>query len=189
MTGVLDVLGLVITALERARVRYTIGGSFASSFAGEPRASLDADIVVEMNRDQVAPFVEALGTAFYADEDALRRAVTSGSSTNVIHQASGVKVDLFVASSALERQQLARRRPVTVDVGRIWYVHSPEDILLQKLLWYRRGSESSERQWRDILGILLVRGETLDRAYVDDTAVKLQLDDLLERARREVQGR
>lgn len=188
MTGVLDVLGLVITALERARVRYTIGGSFASSFAGEPRASLDADIVVEMDRDQVAPFVVALGTTFYADEDALRRAVMSSSSTNVIHQASGVKVDLFVASSALERQQLARRRPVTVDVGRIWYVHSPEDILLQKLLWYRRGGESSDRQWRDILGILLVRGETLDRAYVDDTAVKLHLNDLLERARREAQG-
>ena len=78
---------------------------------------------------------------------------------------------------------------MTVDARRTWYVHSPEDILLQKLLWYRRGGESSERQWRDILGILLVRGETLDRAYVDDTAVTLQLNDLLERARREVQGR
>jgi hypothetical protein len=189
VTGILDVLGLVITAFERARVRYTIGGSFASSFAGEPRASLDADIVVEMDRDHVAPFVEALGTAFYLDEEALRRAVMAGSSTNVIHHASGVKVDLFVASSALDRQQLERRRPVTVDGNRTWYVHSPEDILLQKLLWYRRGNESSDRQWRDILGIVLVRGDSLDRAYVDDTAATLQLTDLLERARREVQGR
>ena len=186
MTGVLDVLGLVVSALDRAHVRYTIGGSLASSFAGEPRASLDADIVVEMDRDQVGPFVTALGTAFYSDEETLQRAVETGSSTNVIHQASGVKVDVFVASSALERQQLARRRQVTIEAGRIWYMHSPEDILLQKLLWYQKGGESSDRQWRDVLGILLVRGDSLDRAYVDDTAATLHLAQLLERARREV---
>ncbi len=107
MTGVLDVLGLVVSALDRARVRYTIGGSLASSFAGEPRASLDADIVVEMNRDQVGPFVTALGTAFHCDEEALQRAVSRGSSTNVIHQASGIKVDLFVASSAPTRRRVS----------------------------------------------------------------------------------
>jgi hypothetical protein len=75
---------------------------------------------------------------------------------------------------------------VTIEEGSTWYMHSPEDILLQKLLWYRKGGESSERQWRDVLGILLVRGDSLDRAYVDDTAATLHLTDLLERARREV---
>jgi hypothetical protein len=185
VTSVLDVLGLVIDALDHAGVRYTIGGSLASSLAGEPRSSLDADIVVDLESMQIATLVNVLGDAFYADEDALQRAVASGSSANVIHQASGIKVDLFVASSALDRQQLARRHAVAIDANRTWYVHSPEDILLQKLLWYRRGGEVSNQQWRDVLGILLVRGAALDDDYVSSTAAKLQLTDLLDRARRE----
>ena len=113
MTGLLDVLGFVIAALERAGAPYSIGGSLASSFAGEPRASLDADVVVALSSEQVSAFVNALGSNFYADEAALPRAVASGGSTNLIHHATGIRVDLFIAASALDRQQLARshRRP------------------------------------------------------------------------------
>jgi hypothetical protein len=184
VTGVLDVLGAVIAALEHAGVPYSIGGSLASSFAGEPRASLDADVVVALTSGQVAAVIDALGPEFYADEAAVQRAVAAGSSTNVIHKTTGIKIDLFVASSTLDHQQLARRRAVLV-AGRTWFVHSPEDILLQKLLWYRKGGGSSERQWRDVLGILLVSRTSLDDRYLDQLAATLQLTELLDRARRE----
>ena len=182
-----DVTLTVTAALERCGIRYTVGGSLASSFAGEPRSSIDADIVVEMRHEQIEPFLAALGDEFYADLDGLRRAIRSGSSTNLVHRPTGVKVDLFAASSLLDRQQLERRRRILVKSApdRFMFVHSPEDILLQKLHWYRSGGEVSERQWRDALSIVLVQGERLDREYLAGMAAQAGVDDLLIRVLRE----
>jgi hypothetical protein len=179
----------VTAALEQRGIPYTVGGSLASSFSGEPRSSIDADIVIDMREDQVEPFVESLGTDYYADPDSLRRAIRSGASTNIVHRPTGIKIDLFAASSFLDRQQLARRRRVQVGPDRFIFVHSPEDILLQKLHWYRAGHGVSDRQWRDALSIILVQGETLDREYLATTAVRLELQELLDRAYRETEGR
>ena len=52
---------------------------------------------------------------------------------------------------------------VDVGEGRVIHVHPPEDILLQKLRWFRQGGEVSNRQWRDIVAIVRVQGDRLDR--------------------------
>lgn len=109
------------------------------------------------------------------------------STANVIHRATAVKIDLFIAGSALDARQLDRRRLIRIgeDSSRQWFVHSPEDILLQKLNWYRKGGETSDRQWRDILAIIIVQGSRLDEAYVSSVAREIGVHDLLERARRD----
>jgi hypothetical protein len=61
------------------------------------------------------------------------------------------------------------------------FVHTAEDILLQKLHWYRAGGETSDRQWRDALAIVRVQGEQLDRTYLEATAGRADLGDLLQR--------
>lgn len=184
MTDLLEVTLRVVAALDACGIPYTVGGSLASSFSGEPRASIDADILVDLAAAQVPPLVDAVGDAFHADADGLRRAVTERGTANLIHRASGIKVDLFVAHSYLDARQLERRRRIRVasDPDRFLYMHSPEDILLQKLHWYRLGGEGSDRQWRDVRGIIVAQGSRLDRDYLATTAQQAGLSDLLERA-------
>ena len=176
---VLDSLGIV----------HTIGGSIASSIAGEPRSTVDIDIVAALRESDVAALLSALSADFYVNDAALRRAVRERSSANLIHQATQLKVDIFVAGGTpLDEQQLHRRRAVEIAPGRTLHVHPPEDILLQKLRWYRKGGEASERQWRDILGIIRVQAQRLDRDYLSVNAPVLGVADLLARALGEAEG-
>lgn len=176
VTRQFDVLGIV----------HTIGGSVASSFAGEPRSTVDIDIVAAITEVQIPALVSALSADFYVDDAALRRAVRERSSTNLIHHDSQLKVDLFIAGNTpLDDQQLERRQAVDIGPGRTLYVHPPEDILLQKLRWYRKGGEVSDRQWRDVIAIVRVQGERLDRGYLVSSAPVLGVADLLTRALRE----
>ena len=185
MTDAVDAITIalqVTSALDALGVVHTIGGSIASSMAGEPRSTIDVDIVVDLKAEHVPGLVAALQQDFYLDETALQRAVADLSSANLIHHETSIKIDLFIAGGTpLDRQQLARRLRVDVG-GRTLHVHPPEDILLQKLRWYRKGGEVSDRQWRDVVGIVRVQGTRLDRTYLYSQAPVLGVADLLDRA-------
>lgn len=174
---------LVTRVLDTLGIAHTIGGSIASSFAGEPRSTLDVDIVAAIEPHHVDALVNALAPHFYVDGLALRRAANTLSTANLIHQDTQVKIDLFVAGGTpLDHQQIARRTAVTLGPGRTLYVHPPEDVLLQKLHWYMKGGHVSDRQWRDILGIVRVQGVRLDTAYLRTQAPALGVEVLLENA-------
>jgi hypothetical protein len=127
-------------------------------------------MVVAMADMDVDRFLAALGPEFYADDAAIRRAIRHRSSVSLIHQPSAIKVELFiVGGSPLDEQQIARRRHahVSENPDRYLYVHTREDILLQKLRWFRLGQEVSDRQWRDVLWRSACPGcEALDHDYL-----------------------
>jgi hypothetical protein len=174
---------LVTEVLDQLGVSHTIGGSLASSFAGEPRSTIDIDIVAALAETHVPAFLKAVSPSFYVDEPALRRAIRDRTAVNLLHHGTYLKVDLFIAGGTpLDFQQLNRRKRVELSDGRVLYVHPPEDILLQKLRWYRRGGEVSDRQWRDILAIIRVQGPLLDLSYLRENAPALAVEDLLQRA-------
>jgi hypothetical protein len=172
--------------LDALGVRHTIGGSIAASFAGEPRSTIDVDFVAALSDRHVAPLVVAATPEFYVAEAALHRAVALRGTANLIHQDSQIKVDLFVAGGTpLDDQQLARRLRVEIRPGQVIYIHPPEDILLQKLRWYRKGGGTSDRQWRDAIAIVRTQGQRLDRSYLVANAPALEVETLLERVLRE----
>ena len=176
---------IVADALEALGVLYAIGGSFASALHGVMRATMDADLVADMRQEHVAPFVQALGEAFYADAEMMREAIGQHGSFNLIHLDTMFKVDVFVARPRdFDRAQLARRQLhlLAEDPERRAYVASAEDTVLAKLEWYWLGGQASDRQWRDVLGVLKVQGQRLDLAYMRHMAAGLGVQDLLERA-------
>ena len=111
----LAVAWTVSKALDAIGVVNTIGGSLAASFAGEPRSTIDIDIVASLEEFHAAQLVAALADAFYIDESSLRRAIRERTSTNLIHEATQLKVDLFVAGGTPSMPSSSRgARPWTL---------------------------------------------------------------------------
>lgn len=179
-------LAPVLEALRRVGVRHFVGGSIASSAHGVPRASIDADVVAELLPAHAAALVAALRGAYYVPEQRLREAIAQRRSFNVIHLDTMVKVDVFVSRDRpFDRRALDRVRPASLEGGGAIPVSSPEDTILAKLEWFRRGGDVSERQWTDITG-LLQTGSLLDQDYLREGARELDVADLLRRAIGEV---
>jgi hypothetical protein len=179
---------LVTQTLENLGIFYAIGGSLASSLHGIMRSTLDVDIVADMRLEHIQPLIAALSKEFYADDEMMRDAIEHKSSFNLIHYETAFKVDIFIRKArAFDQMQLERRRSsvIAIDPEQSVYVTSPEDVILSKLEWYRMGGEVSERQWRDILGVLKTRAGEFDLDYLRKWAIELKVADLLNRALKE----
>ncbi len=176
----------VIEIFERLGVRYLIGGSVASSLCGVARSTLDVDLVVDLADRHVGPFAASLADAYYVEESAVREAVRRRDSFNVIHLDTMMKIDVFVLRrDEYEQEAIGRGQEHRLEEGgegRRFLVGSPEDVILHKLAWFRSSGESSGRQWRDVLGVLAIQGESLDREYLVRWATYLNIGDLLDRA-------
>jgi hypothetical protein len=185
----LQVTLLVTNLLDELGVPYVIGGSMASIIHGMLRTTMDVDIVADLQPEQVAPFVTGLQDAFYADEQMIQQAIQQRGSFNLIHLSTMFKVDIFIPKGRpFDQQQLNRRiaEPVGPDSAEQIWVLSAEDVILAKLDWFRLGGEVSERQWRDILGVLKTQQATLDIDYLQQWAQSLGVADLMEHALEEL---
>ncbi len=178
----------VLAVLTRLGIPYALGGSMASSVYGVPRNTRDADVTVEPFPGKETQLVGAFGEDYYVSEQAVRDAVRLRSSFNIINTATGFKVDVFVRKDRPFEQSAMSRR-VAVDLpdapGQPVVLHTPEDVVLFKLAWYRLGNEAAEQQFKDVVGVLQVQAGRLDDAYLDRWGADLGVADLLRRARQE----
>ena len=181
-----DLLRRVIEVFEGFDLPYMVVGSMASSAYGEPRLTQDIDVVAKLIADDVAPLCRAFPMPdFYVAPEAVLHAVRSRGQFNIIHPASGNKVDVMLPrDDAWGRMQVSRRRRLQILPQLEGYAASPEDVMLSKMDYYREGG--SEKHLRDITGILKVSGPDVDRAYVTRWARELGLMEIWQAVLRRV---
>lgn len=175
LQGFLDRL---VRLLDAAGIPFMIAGSFASTAHGLPRATQYLDVVVDPpSAEALTTFIRSLSPdKYYVDLDAAADALRRRSMFNVVDHASGWKVDFIVRKNrAFSREEFGRRMPfVLLDVP--VFVASPEDPIVAKLEWSKQ-SGGSERQRRDVAGIVVTVGADLDRGYVERWVRDLDLTD------------
>lgn len=183
MSDAIRVAQFLAEVLEKLGVVYWIGGSMASSTYGLPRSTQDVDLVAELKEEHVDDLVAALENDFYIDRQAVQRAINSQRSFNVIHLDSMYKADIFILGPTPYAQaEKARRR---LDPLGNWpgaptaYFCSAEDIVLQKLVWFRKSGGVLTKQLEDIQQVLKVQAKTIDLNYLHCWAAELGVTDLL----------
>lgn len=155
------------------------------------RATADIDVVIDPTAEQLASLADALEPDFYVSRSAMDEAIASAGTFNAIHAETSFKVGFFIKGpTPFDTKELRRsiRQPIGDAAGSAVMLKSPEDTVLRKLEWFRRGGEVSERQWLDVVSILRAAQGSLDDAHMDLWASRLAITDLLERARAEAEG-
>ena len=170
-----ELLSRLVPALTRAEVPYMLTGSVASSAHGMPRSTRDLDIVIAPTRAQLLALMQEFPRdRYYADEQQALQALANRSQFNVIDFSTGWKTDFNIAQDSENgRSALARRMLIDV-AGTAVYVAAPEDVLMAKLQWAKRGE--SERQLQDAAGIIHTQGSKLDVSYIERWVHELHLE-------------
>ena len=185
LPDIIEVTLKVIKVFEQLGIAYHIGGSLASSAFGIARSTLDVDIVADIKPEQASDISKTLREEFYVDSDMIVSAIQKQSSFNLIHLETLFKVDIFpLKHDPFDQQAFSRhlQKAFSEDTPQQLFFATPEDIVLHKLTWYKAGGMVSDRQWSDVLGVLKVQGDQLDRVYLNHWAKELSVSELLKRA-------
>ncbi len=177
-TALRELLPRLVQLLETSGVPFMVAGSVASATHGVARSTQDIDVVIDpANLAALEALVKSLPSdAYYADLESARDAWFRRPSLDVVDFASGWKVDLILRKDRpFSRTEFDRRvRIVLLDVP--LFVASAEDTILAKLEWSKMAG-GSERQRRDVAGILAARGDDLDRKYMERWVLDLDLSE------------
>ena len=168
-----QLMQIVADFLEGQGVSYRVVGSMASMSYGEPRFTNDVDILADLKLDGVAPLCAAFPPPdYYVSESAAREAILRRRQFNILHIPSGLKVDLIIPpDSDFARSELSRGRRLTSEGEFSVWFGSPEDVLLNKLVFYKSGG--SEKHLRDIASMLKIQGDRIERTYIEQWATQL----------------
>jgi hypothetical protein len=158
-----DFFRYVIELLERLGVPYMVVGGFAAILYGEPRLTIDVDILVDMQVSHIRPFVAAFPIkTYYVSEEAIRDSLQRRYPFNVLQSRTGAKVDLVpLPFDPFSRAAFQARRRVVYDSrGHSAMFITAENIILAKLVAHK--NTGSDKHLSDVRGVLVAQWGELD---------------------------
>ncbi len=175
-----ELLKYVVDKIEALRIPYFITGSIASMAYGEPRLTNDIDIVADIKDGEIKAFKDLFPESdFYITEEDIKEAIHNHRQFNILHPASGLKIDIIIRKQDLfdeERFRRVKRIEIAQNTGANF--SSPEDVIIKKMEFYREGG--SDKHLRDIASMLKISGAVLDINYINRWVNKLGLSDIWE---------
>jgi hypothetical protein len=178
-----DFLAHLIGLLDKAGIPYMVAGSMGSSLHGRPRATQDADVVIDPTEDQLGFFLTLLEQAYYVSREAAFEALRRRTMFNIVDFEGGWKADLILRKDrSFSRQEFERRRQIEA-MGQTLWVVSPEDTILSKLEWMK--GRKSDVQYSDALGVAVAQWGNLDIEYLHRWAGPLGVEKMLTRLLKE----
>jgi hypothetical protein len=186
--GPYELLERIVEALTRLEIPYLVTGSVGAMAYGEPRLTNDIDIVAAVEQRHVGGLLAAFpAPEFYVSERMILDAIRHRSQFNIIHPASGLKVDIIVRKdNPFDKSRFSRVRRIMPAESYSANFAAPEDIIIMKMQYYREGG--SEKHLRDIAGILKISPDEVDIAYVTEWSARLGLTEIWEAILRKVGG-
>jgi len=170
-----ELLAYVLRVLDSQGIEYMLTGSIASSFYGEPRATHDIDIVVNIQKSQVGSLVAAFPQPdYYLAKESIIEAIDSSDMFNLIDVKTGGKVDFWILTDDPFDQSRFTRKLKEKVLGQEVWISSPEDTILMKLKWAKLAG-NSEKQMLDAIRIYEIQFPILEMSYIERWAKQLNI--------------
>ena len=186
-----EFIKMILTVLDRAGIDYMIGGAVAAWAWGEPRSTQDVDLVIHLNVEKAILLSKELERVeIYLPAEIIVENIYETRTDlpiNAIHGTSGYKAEMFLVRATDELRKLAFQRRVKVDfgpgLGNV-FVHSPEDLILYKMLYYSLSQQT--KHIRDIGAIIGVMNDRLDYSYIQEWVKQKDLTPIWDKIQKEL---
>lgn len=166
-----QLLKKITSSLEGKNIPYMVSGSVALAAYTIPRMTLDVDIVIELNEQNINDFLSIFSNSFYLHQPTIYEETKRKGMFNIIDYETGYKVDFIVRKETEFRKlEFSHRKRITINDIELWAV-TPEDLVLSKIQWIQ--DFQSEKQISDIKNLLAI--PTIDKEYIKSWCEKLNL--------------
>ncbi len=172
-----DLMLKISGCFNRLGIPYFVTGSVASIAYGEARFTNDIDIVADIKNEDIPGIMKCFPEdEYYLSEESIKDAIYHRFQFNIIHPASGLKVDVVIKKKdEFDIVRFSRANRFTMDNVDVHFA-APEDVILKKMEYYKQGG--SEKHIRDIIGILKISKDLLDFEYIGAWTKKLFLEEI-----------
>jgi len=183
MRTIEQILDIVCDFLNSNNIDYVIVGGFAVLFYGNPRTTMDIDYVIQIEDENIPVLIKFFQeNGFYADKYDMRAAFKERSHCTVEDKETMFRLDIKGVYSEMDERVLKNKRKVELDNIAIW-IASPEDTIINKLVFSR------EQDLKDAIGIFIRQYESLDLDYLEKTAKRIGVNNLLKDLRKKYETR
>lgn len=174
---VYDLLKKVSACFNRMNIPYFVTGSIASIAYGESRFTNDIDIVADIKKEHILDIIKCFPEEdYYVSEESIKNAIYRKFQFNIIHPASGLKVDVVIRKkSDFDDMRFSRIYNFKMDGVGVNFA-APEDVIIMKMKYYKMGG--SEKHIRDIMSMIKISKELINFDYIESWVSKLSLEEI-----------